>query len=508
MSTDNLLPIIEMVGISKFYPGVVALEDISWNVRRGEVHGLAGKNGAGKSTLIKILGGSVQPDAGEIFLSGKKISLTTPHDSMAHGIAIINQELMLIPELSVAENILLGRMPHNNFGSVDWKKANSIAKESTSRLGLDIDPTLPINSLSVAQQQAVEIARALSRQAEIIVMDEPTSSLANREVENLLNIVQRLREQGKTIIYITHKLNEVFAIADRITVMRDGKKISTEEVRSTTPAEVVNLMVGRNIDTLFKKEGSATTDRPVLEVKNLTRKGVFKDISFTVHSGEILGIAGLVGAGRTEILRAIFGADPIDSGEIWVQGKHIKELSAEKMIEAGVALSPEDRKLQGLVLSMNIADNINLASLNQVIRNPRKESVLAQNLFTSLSVRAPSLSTIASTLSGGNQQKIVIAKWLATSPRVIMFDEPTRGIDIGAKADIHILVQQLAHQGVGVVLVSSEFQELLNVCDRIIVLHEGNLIAEYLYGVVDEETLVAYATGSVNEPVTPDNSTR
>jgi ABC-type sugar transport system ATPase subunit len=500
MSNDHLIPIIEMTGISKRYPGVVALEDVSWTVRKGEVHALVGKNGAGKSTLIKILGGSVQPDAGEIYLSGQKTSLATPHDSIAHKIAIINQELMLIPELSVAENILLGSLPYDRFGRVDWKQANNIAHESISRLGLEINPATPVNTLSVAQQQAVEIAKALSHQADIIVMDEPTSSLASREVENLLRIVRRLSEQGKTIIYITHKLNEVFAVADQITVMRDGKRISTEEIKSTTPANVVNLMVGRNIDTLFEKEESAATNKPALEVRNLTRKGIFENISFTVHSGEIVGLAGLVGAGRTEILRAIFGADPFDSGEVWVEGQFIKQPSAQQMIAAGVALAPEDRKQQGLILGMSILDNINLASLDRMFRNFKKEHSIAQNMFTSMSVRAPSLSTIASTLSGGNQQKIVIAKWLATSPRVILLDEPTRGIDIGAKADIHLLVQRLARQGVGVVLVSSELPELLNVCDRIIVLHDGHTVAEFHYGEVDEETLVSYATGSGKEP--------
>lgn len=500
MSNELSTPIVQMVDISKRYPGVVALEDVSWSIRRGEVHALAGKNGAGKSTLIKILGGSVQPDSGEIHLSGKKIHISTPHDSIAHGIAIISQELMLIPKLSVAENILLGRLPHNRLGQVDWRQANEIARDAIARLGLEVDPTLPVGSLSVAHRQAVEIARALSRNAEIIVMDEPTSALASREVENLLETVRRLREQGKTIVYITHKLNEIFAVADRITVMRDGKSVATVEVGQTTPKQVVNLMVGRNIDRLFEKEGSATSQTPALEVKDLARKGVFEHITFTVHAGEILGLAGLVGAGRTEILRAIFGADPFDEGEVWVQGKLIRRPSAKSMIDMGVALAPEDRKQQGLILSMNLLDNINLASLDRAFRNYRKELGTAQNLFTSLSIRAPSLKTMASTLSGGNQQKVVIAKWLATKPRVILFDEPTRGIDISAKADIHMLVQELAQEGVGVVLVSSELQELINVCDRIIVVHDGRLVAEFHYGEVDEETLVSYATGSREQP--------
>lgn len=494
--SNETTPIIEMVGISKHYPGVIALKQVSWAVNRGEIHALAGKNGAGKSTLIKILGGSVQPDAGEILLSGNKVSLGTPHDSIKHGIAIINQELMLIPDLSVAENVLLGQLPHDRFNQVDWKQAYAVAHEAISRLGLEIDPALPVSSLSVAQQQAVEIARALSRQADILVMDEPTSALASREVDKLLNTVRRLREQGKTIIYITHKLNEIFAVADRVTVMRDGENVGTMLTQATTPAQVINWMVGRNMETLFQKAGTAATEEPALEIRHLTRNGVFEDISFTLYAGEILGIAGLVGAGRTEILRAIFGADAVDEGEVWVKGKRMNHPTPEKMIEAGVALAPEDRKQQGLVLSMSILDNINLASLGKLFRNTQKERTTAGGLFTSLSVRAPSLSTLVSSLSGGNQQKIVIGKWLATAPRVILLDEPTRGIDISAKADIHVLVQQLAHKGVGIVLVSSELQDLINVCDRILVLHNGRINKEFRYGEVDEETVVAYATGS------------
>ena len=492
-----------MVGVSKHYPGVIALQNVNWAVRRGEVHALAGKNGAGKSTLIKILGGSVQPDKGEIFLSGKKITLTTPHDSIALGITIINQELMLVPKLSVAENILLGRLPHDRSGRVNWKQANAIAHETILRLGIEIDPSLPVASLSVAQQQAVEIARALSRQADILIMDEPTSALASREMENLLQMVRRLSEQGKTIIYITHKLNEIFAVANRITIMRDGEIITTVVTKETTPAQVINSMVGRNLDTLFQKNESAATDQPALEVKHLTRKGAFENISFTLHAGEILGLAGLVGAGRTEILRAIFGVDPDVSGEVWVHGQLIKHMTPEKMIRAGVALAPEDRKQQGVVLSMNILDNMSLASLSRLIRDPKKERSRAGSLFTSLSIRAPSLSTLVATLSGGNQQKVVIGKWLATSPRVILLDEPTRGIDISAKADVHLLVQRLAQQGVGIVLVSSELQDLITVCDRLIVLHAGRIKGEFRYGELDEETIVAYATGSRSLAMTP-----
>jgi ABC-type sugar transport system ATPase subunit len=493
---NDKVPAIEVIGISKQYPGVRALQNITWEVQSGEVHGLAGKNGAGKSTLIKILGGSVQPDSGEIRLNGHKVSFSKPHDSIGKGIAIINQELMLIPLLSVAENILLGRLPHGRLGGVDWAQANEKARESLQRVGMEIDPSSLVNSLSMPQQQAVEIARALSRQADILVMDEPTSALAAREVDNLLDTVRRLREQGKTIIYITHKLDEIFAVADRITVLRDGMNIATVNPGDVTPAQVVNFMVGRRMESLFLKNKSAPIGEPVLEVKHLTRHGIFEDISLTLHSGEILGLAGLVGSGRTEVLRAIFGIDPIDSGEIWVCGKRADRITPEKMISARVGMAPEDRKQQGLVLGMSILDNFTLASLIHLFRNRKEELEIGEKLFTNLSIRAPSLSTLVFKLSGGNQQKVVIGKWLATSPRVLFLDEPTRGIDISTKADIHLLVQNLAQQGVGIIMVSSELPDLISVCDRMVVLSSGHISGEFRYGEADEETLVAYATGS------------
>jgi ribose transport system ATP-binding protein len=489
-------PIIEVIGISKQYPGVRALQNITWQVQPGEVHALAGKNGAGKSTLIKILGGSVQPDTGEIRLSGQPVRFGSPHDSIAKGITIINQELMLIPQLSVAENIFLGRLPHNRFGDVNWSLAKEEAKQVMRRLGLEIDPSLPVSSLSVAQQQAVEIARALSRQSDILVMDEPTSALAAREVESLLEIVRRLKSQGKTVIYITHKLNEIFSIADRITVLRDGENIATVNTNEVTSAQVVNLMVGRSMESLFHKKETVVPGAPILEIKHLTRDGIFKDISFTLHTGEILGLAGLVGAGRTEILRAIFGADPIDGGEIYINGKAIPRITPGKMISVGVALAPEDRKQQGLVLGMSILDNFNLASIRHFFRNQKEEIATGENLFSYLNVRAPSLATWVSTLSGGNQQKVVIGKWLATKPQILFLDEPTRGIDISTKADIHLLVQKLAQEGVGIIMVSSELPDLLSVCDRLIVISNGQITGEFHYGDADEETLVAYATGS------------
>ncbi len=485
-----------MRGISKYYPGVTALDHVDLDIIEGEVHALAGKNGAGKSTLIKILGGAAHPDTGEILLNGEKVAIHSPHDSIAAGIAIISQELMLVPDLSVTENILIGRLPRSKFGTVDWAAARRTASAALAQLGIDLDLNAAVKNLSTAQQQAVEIAKALSRNAKVLVMDEPTSSLPNKEVDHLLDTIRRLSAQGITIIYITHKLKEIFAVSDRITVLRDGRLIETCPIQETSNAKVVELMVGRSADAMFTKGPGAVQDEPVLEVKGLTRAGAFSDISFTLRKGEILGIAGLLGAGRTEILRAVFGADPIDSGEIIVAGRRIDRPTVTEMIRSGVSLAPEDRKLQGLVLSMNISDNINMASLHTAFRKLSDERKIARDLFDRMGVKAPSVKTMVSSLSGGNQQKIVISKWLATDPKVVLLDEPTRGIDVGAKADIYRLVEQLAAKGVGVVIVSSEFPELLSVCDRIIVLHEGQLNAEFMYGRVDEETLMAYASGT------------
>ena len=485
-----------MKGISKHYPGVTALDHVDLDITEGEVHALAGNNGAGKSTLIKILGGAARPDSGEILINGKKVTLHSPHDSIAAGIAIISQELMLVPELSVTENIMVGRLPKTKFGTVNWDEARKAASDALSQLGIELDLNIAVKELSTAQQQAVEIAKALSRNAKVLVMDEPTSSLPNKEVDHLLDTIRRLSAQGITIIYITHKLKEIFAVSDRITVLRDGKLIHTCSINEIDNAKVVELMVGKSADAMFTKGPGAIQNEPVLELKHLTRNGAFSDISFTLNKGEILGIAGLLGSGRTEILRAVFGVDPVDSGEIYVAGRLIEHPSVTEMIASGVSLAPEDRKLQGLVLSMNISDNINMASLHTTIRNLSSEKKISKDLFSRMGVKAPSIKTLVSTLSGGNQQKIVISKWLATDPKVVLLDEPTRGIDVGAKADIYRLVEQLAAKGVGVIIVSSEFPELLSVCDRIIVLHEGRQDAEFTYGNVDEETLMAYASGT------------
>jgi ABC-type sugar transport system ATPase subunit len=498
---DNSRPILQMHGISKAYPGVQALDKVDFEVRAAEVHALVGENGAGKSTLIKILSGVISPDEGQIILYGNELSIKGPREALDAGIATISQELMLVPQLSVAENILLGRLPNGRFDRVEWQEMRRQAKQALSTLGLDLDPDAQVGSLSVAEQQATEIARVLSRQADIIIMDEPTSALAEPEAEHLLNYVKLLRTQGKAIIFITHRLDEVFRIADRITVLRDGLKVESLAMNETTPNEVITMMVGRSVDILFTKE-EKSIGKPILEVRNLKRRGAF-DVSYTLHRGEILGLAGLMGAGRTDAMRALFGVDPFDSGEIWIAGQSISSIAPRKMIAAGLGLAPEDRKRDGLVLGMSVGDNLNLAALSKLdrwgIRNRSRERKIAIDQFVDLSIQAPSLGTEVITLSGGNQQKVVIGKWLATEPSILILDEPTRGIDIGAKAEVYTIMQDLARQGVGIIFISSELNEIINICDRILVMCEGKIAAEFAYGEATEESIMSYATRRAEE---------
>ena len=505
MKTTNT-PLLQMTDISKAFPGVQALDAVDLSVYPSSVHALIGENGAGKSTLIKILSGALQADVGRIILRGHEVTFHNPREAIRQGIATINQELMLVPELSVAENILLGRLPHKNLGKVDWQTMRELARQALSMLGLDLDLDTAVGSLSVAEQQAAEIARALSRQAEIIVMDEPTSALAGREIDNLMNCIERLRKQGKTIILITHKLDEVFRAADRITVLRDGKHIDTVLTQNTHPDQVVNMMVGRSVESVFVRQDS-NIGEPILQVRNLSRQGAFDNISFTLRRGEVLGFSGLIGAGRTELMRAIFGADPFDSGEIWIGENHVTSPNLNKMIASGVGLVPEDRKRHGLVLGMTVGDNLVLTALNRLarwgLRNKAQERAIAHTQVADLSIKTPSLRTEAITLSGGNQQKVVIGKWLAVHPRILVLDEPTRGIDIGAKAEVHLLIQNLARQGVGIILVSSELVEVMNVSDRILVMHEGHITGEFLYGQATEEQIMACATGQSVSAVEP-----
>ncbi len=497
MASDHVLLSMEHIG--KSFPGVRALDDVTLEVRAGEVHALVGENGAGKSTLMKILTGALPKDAGVIRLDGREVSIQSPADALALGISMIHQELTLIPYLDVGQNIFLGREPLLPFGRIDWKTLYEQARQQLQKMEIDLDPHRTVADLSIAQQQMVEIAKALSGQARLIIMDEPTSSLSERETEKLFELIRSLRRQGVTIIYISHRIEEIFEIADRVTVLRDGKYVGTYKVSEVTPADLVRKMVGRDIQELFQKQ-EAEKQNVVLEVKHLTGAGCLQDISFGLRRGEILGLAGLVGSGRTRLSRALFGAEQIEHGEIWIEGQRVTMDSPETAIRHGMGLVPEDRKSQALFLNMAVEANIVISALPHlaragVIDHPRAHA-LALEYAKKLDIRTPSLSQLAKNLSGGNQQKTVIARWLTLNPRILILDEPTRGIDVGAKAEIHALMSQLAKQGMGILMISSELLEVLGVSDRILVMREGRTAGEFLRGQATEDKIMMAATGT------------
>jgi ribose transport system ATP-binding protein len=489
---------LTMQSITKDYPGVRALDHVDFEVAQAEVHALVGENGAGKSTLMKILSGAERADEGMILLEGQPLDIHSPHDAMAAGIATIYQEFNLVPYLSVAENIFLGREPTRFAGFIDWGKMRADAEAVLARIGADIAPTAQVQSLSVARQQMVEIAKAISMDSRIIVMDEPSAALSETELNILFEQVRALREQGVSVIYISHRLQEIFEVADRVTVLRDGRLVGTRPVSDVDTAEVVRMMVGRTLDADVGGAGAAT-EEVALRVEGLCRKGVLKDITLALHKGEILGISGLVGAGRTELARAIFGADPRDAGRIFMDGEEVSIRSPVDAIRHGIGLVTEDRKLQGLVLGMAVKDNITLASLEDVstvgfVRR-RDEAAAAAALAERLAIRTPSLTQLVRNLSGGNQQKVVLAKWLFTRSRVLIFDEPTRGIDVGSKAEIHELMRDLARSGVGIIMISSELPEILKMSDRILVMHEGRIAGELRREDATQEAIMLLATG-------------
>lgn len=491
--------VLEMRGISKTYPGVRALEEVDLEVRRGEVHALVGENGAGKSTLMKILAGAETRDKGRIVIDGQVVTDLTPQKAMALGIGVIYQEFNLVPYLSVAENIFLGREPRGRIpGWVDFKRMYSESENILHSLGAYFDVRTPVNQLSVAQQQMVEIAKASSRKVKVLAMDEPSATLTEHELQNLFALIRRLKQQGVAIIYISHRLEEIFEIGDRVTVLRDGKKVGTRDVKEVTREELIRMMVGRELQDLIPKE-PAPLGPPVLEVRGLSRKGVLDNISFLVRRGEIVGLAGLVGAGRTELARTIFGADPYDSGEIFLEGKPVQIRSPREAIQQGIGLVPEDRKQVGLILSMVVRENITLAGLRQLLNlgfvHRKKEREVASRFIEDLMIRTPSLEQEVKNLSGGNQQKVVLAKWLFTKARVMIFDEPTRGIDVGSKAEIHHLMNRLAQQGTAILMISSELPEILGMSDRILVMHQGRIVGELSREEATQEKIMHLATG-------------
>ncbi len=504
MPTERSALLLDMQGISKTFPGVKALDKVDFKARRGEVVALVGENGAGKSTLMKILGGVYRYDEGKVALRGEEIVFHSPQHAQISGVSTIYQELNLTPNQTVAENIFLGRQPvapglWGRLGIVDRHKEREGALANLRHLGVPIEPRTIVSTLSVAKQQLVEIAKAISFKSDIIIMDEPTAALPEEEVQRLFALIQSLKERGMAIIFVSHRLDEVMTIADRIVVLRDGHMVGDLPTQEATVQDVIRLMVGRTITEFFPKE-YVEPGEVVLEVKGLTRQGVLHDVNLHVRKGEVVGLGGLIGAGRTETARAIFGVDRRDAGTIWVDGKPANINSARDAIRYGIGYVPEDRKEQGVILIMAVRENIVLSRLPKMntagwIRY-REVDRLANFMVEQLNIKTPNLNQQVMFLSGGNQQKIVVSKWLALNPKVLILDEPTRGVDVGAKAEIHSLINQLAKQGIAVLLISSELPELLGMSDRIVVMCRGSVAGELERKDFSQEAVVALASGA------------
>ena len=488
---------LRMQGISKAFPGVQALDDVELEVRAGEVHAIVGENGAGKSTLMKILAGVYTPDAGTLELGGELVTHWTPREALARGIGMIYQELNLVPDLTVAENISLGRMPRRG-PFTNGRAMTKRAAEVLAELETDIDPGARLGDLSISQQQLVEIAKVMVDKPRIVVFDEPTSSLGERETVVLFGVISRMRQAGIAVIYISHRLREVLEIGDRVTVLRDGRRIETRDVQGITADEMVRLMVGRQLSEMFPKL-PLEPGEVVLDVAGIHRVGQFEDVSFDVREREIVGLAGLVGSGRTEVARALFGLDPVDGGEIRLRGVLTRIRNARKGRAAGIALVPEDRKKQGIIPDLSVRENFTLPVVERLTRAGliplRKERSQVKDLATRLNVNPPLIERPLSAFSGGNQQKVVLGKWLLADPAVLILDEPTRGVDVGAKADIHQIIGEFARDGGAVLMISSELPELLAVCDRIVVLHEGRVVRILDRAAFTEEAVMRAATG-------------
>lgn len=490
-------PLLEIKGLSKLYSGVVALDNFNMTILPGEIHALVGENGAGKSTLIKCITGAIQPTEGEIVFEGKKIEKNSPNVSLAAGISAIYQEFNLVPFMSVAENIMIGRLPLKN-GLVDYKTIFAEAEKVMTDLGVPIDVHTQVAKLTVGYQQLVEISKSVSRDCRLIIMDEPSAALTNREMDCLFGIIRKLKERGMAIIYISHRMEEIFEICDRVTIMRDGHYIETKKVKDTNRQDLIRLMVNRELSGVFPHE-PLPRQGIALEVKDLNTS-MLKNISFELYQGEILGLAGLVGAGRTEIARAIFGADAIDNGTFTLYGEEYIPKTPRKAINHGIGLITEDRKQQGVLLHLPIRDNVVVANLKGVsnvitVVNEKKVDAATSEHCRKLRVKTPSYKQLVRNLSGGNQQKVVIAKWLFADCNVLIFDEPTRGIDVGAKHEIYVLMDELARQGKAIIMISSEMPEMLGMADRIIVMHEGEISGEVTREEATQELILTYASG-------------
>jgi ribose transport system ATP-binding protein len=485
--------ILRAEAIDKSYPGVHALDHVDFDLYEGEVHALLGENGAGKSTFMKILSGSLPKDSGRIFLRGQEVEIASPMHARELGIGMVYQELSVIPSLRVMENIFLGRLPRRRpFGTVDWSEATSQAKQILDDLGVDIDPGERVGNLGMGEQQLIEIAKALSMNAQILLLDEPSSALSDEERERLFSIMRGLQEKGVAVIYVSHRLVEVPQIGQRVTVLRDGAKIGTLPVEQADEATLIRMMVGRELKEQFPKE-ELERGKELLRVEGLTVKGVLKDLSLSLHEGEILGISGLLGAGRTDFARALFGIDPMDSGEVFLDGRKVEISSPSKAIELGLGYLTEDRK-DGLVLRLPIPANITLASLRKMCRlgflRHDQERMSAEKYVEELNIHTPRLSQRVEFLSGGNQQKVALAKWLCNQAKILIFDEPTRGIDVGAKVEVFRLMNDLVKEKVGIIMISSELPEVLAMADRILVMAGGSFVAEYEGGQASQEDLM------------------
>lgn len=492
-------------GISKFFAGVTALKGVSFEICEGECHALVGENGAGKSTLGKITAGIYHPDEGTVYVDGRPVQFASPLDAVRAGIGIVHQELCFCPNLSVAENLCLGNLP-TRMGFVDRGEMRRRARALLAEIGTNIDVDLPISALSTGQEQMVQIASAVGTGARIIVFDEPTSSLSAAEAQRLFELIDRLKARGVTMIYVSHRLEEIFRLCDRVTVLRDGQHIETSDVDRMTVQIIVQRMIGRPLEQYFPQHLQASPGQERLRVEGLTSPGKFENIHFTLHAGEVVGLAGLVGAGRSEVAQAIFGLDRSATGQVYVNGAPVEIASPRKAMALGIGYLPEDRKKQGLVLSMGGRANLSLPILDRLSRlgfvKAGQEKALTRTYFDRLRVRTPHMDAPVWSLSGGNQQKIAMAKWLASQCQILLIDEPTRGVDVGAKAEIHALIDQLAHQGAAVLLISSELPEVLNLSTRIIVLREGRQMGEIPRAEATQESIMRLMAGvTASQPV-------
>jgi ABC-type sugar transport system ATPase subunit len=489
-------PVLEVCNVTKSFPGVKALKDISVQFYKGSVHALLGENGAGKSTLMKILAGIHSPDSGKISLKGQEVIFHNPRQSMEAGIGMVHQEICLSPDQTAAENVFLGRTPKTKWGFFDWKKLNADTQTIFRQLDMDVKPTDVVNNLSIAKQQMIEIAKAISMNSDIIILDEPTSSVTEEERIALFEMIRKLKEKGIAIIYISHRMEEILEIADHYTILRDGEFIKSAKIAGTTIEEIITGMVGRTL-TYVAHESTSLKEDVVLEVKNLCRKDVFKNISFKVRRGEVLGLAGLVGAGRSEVARCIFGLDKKDSGSILIDGKECVIRNTRMAIDRGIGFVTEDRKFDGTVLEMSIQENITLPILKLISKigfiDKKRDVNIANEAISECDIKTPSSRQKVINLSGGNQQKVIIAKWLKTNPKVLILDEPTRGIDVGAKNEIYKMINALTEQGLAVIMISSEMPEIIRMSDKIVVMRDGQLTAELQKKDATQDIIMRYA---------------